>query len=123
MAETRPRWKQPRELEGEVRALLAGPLDDTALRPRLAAPARETALALYDHDPAAARPYLLGWRGPEAPRLAERARERGDDDFYFALYRRHVPFKEWAKEALRLCEEVREPDLLVEALVRRHPER
>ena len=67
MAKPRPRWKQPRELEGEVRALLAGPLDDAALRARLEELAREPAFggltpvwgpALYRRNRVSFRAFL-----------------------------------------------------------------
>jgi hypothetical protein len=97
------------------------------------------AVELYEHDPAAARPYLLRhtigpggqWSParvrPPAPghflprRLLDSARKR-NDDFYFAIYRKYTPLDEWEADALRLCSTVADPEQLLKALDERHPE-
>jgi hypothetical protein len=100
----------------------------------------EWAAELYEHDPAAARPYLLRhtlqhggqWSParvrPPVPghflprRLLDSARKRNDDDFFFALYRKHTPLDDWEADALRLCSTVADPERLLKALDERHPE-
>jgi hypothetical protein len=90
----------------------------------------DTAVALYEHDPVAAAPFLRkhapGSGYPQAKRvrwnrLAELVRQRGDDATYFALYRKQVPLQDWAHEVLRLAE-LPDCGALVEELRKRHPE-
>jgi hypothetical protein len=89
-----------------------------------------TALALYEADPAVAADFILrharagwGWTaGKRWDRLLALARERGDDAFYFPLYRRQVTLKQWKDDALNLAKRVADPGELVAELERRHPE-
>jgi hypothetical protein len=92
-----------------------------------------TALALHGLNPVGTRAFILGhlpgewglqrddprrhWRA-----LLERAREAKDWELYFPLYRRLVPLDTWAQDARALCQGMKEPALLVEALELRHPE-
>jgi hypothetical protein len=91
----------------------------------------KTAVALYQIDPAAARPFLLKhppgrerWseeRGlPE--KLCAAAQQQGDEKLYFALYRMTVPQKTWEKEVESLAKTVQEPGRLLEELEKRHPQ-
>jgi hypothetical protein len=68
-------------------------------------------------------------RGPagDPPRqlwkeLGRLARERGDEAFFWALYRKQVPLPEWEQDALELCDKTADPGRLVEALEQEHPE-
>jgi hypothetical protein len=87
-----------------------------------------TALQLYATDPLS-RDFLLrhgpgGWRGEGWwGDLQKAAAARGDEDFRLALWRRQVDKKAWRAEALALCDRVRDPDALLEALEERHPEK
>jgi hypothetical protein len=83
----------------------------------------ETARRLYETDPTAARPFLLG-RLPadRGAWLQDLARRCGDDPLHFAFYRRRVGLAEWERDVLRLCDEVHEPARLVAELEKRHPE-
>jgi hypothetical protein len=89
-----------------------------------------TALALYRLDPAMARPFLLkhppqqnSWG--QARKLPEQlctaARQQGDEELYFTLYRQMVPQKVWEKDVEDLAREVEEPQRLLEELEKRHP--
>lgn len=88
----------------------------------------ETALALYEADPAA-RPFILkhqptdrwGENRQLPERLCEAAQRHGDDELYFALYRLAVPYKTWARDIATLADEVKDPRRLVEELEKRHP--
>jgi hypothetical protein len=88
------------------------------------------ALTLYQIDPPAARPFILkhapgGGRWVEnrelPEKLCEAARQRGDEDLYFALYRRMVPQKTWEKDVAAVAKEVAEPQRMLEELEKRHP--
>lgn len=89
-----------------------------------------TAVRLYETDAVLAVPFILrhlpGPAGGSAPkrwqRLAARALERRDEDFYFRLYRLQVPLEEWLREALDLCARIADPGELLEALEKRHPQ-
>jgi hypothetical protein len=90
----------------------------------------EAALTLYQIDPAAARPFILkhppgGGRWGENRELPEKlcaaAWQRGDEELYFALYRRMVPQKTWEKDVAAVAKEVAEPQRLLEELEKRHP--
>jgi hypothetical protein len=90
----------------------------------------KAALTLYQTDPAAARPFILkhppvGDRWGENRQLAEKlcaaAWQQGDEELYFALYRRMVPQKTWEKDVAAVAKEVAEPQRLLEELEKRHP--
>jgi hypothetical protein len=88
-----------------------------------------TATALYETDPDVTRDFILRHFQPEwgAKRrvwdqLCNLARQRGDDPFYFALYRKLVSTAQWKKDVLKLCDEVTDPHELVTALDQHHPE-
>src|SRR5262249_8680540 len=86
-----------------------------------------TAVELYETDPGATRDFITrhlpaAARGQDWGPLLELARERGDEVFYFAVYRKLVPPKRWREDVLRLCDEVEDPGELVAALEQRHPE-
>jgi hypothetical protein len=89
----------------------------------------ETALALYEADPAAARPFILkhtpgGRWGDERKlpaKLCEAALRYGDEELYFPLYRQMVPQKMWEQDVVAVAAEVRDPRRLVEELEKRHP--
>ncbi len=88
-----------------------------------------TATSIYDAAPAIGgrfiarhlpvRYRLLGAEKREPWRaLWKRARERGDDATYLALYRRQVPVDEWLQDSLRAIDGADDPDAALEA---RHP--
>lgn len=90
----------------------------------------KAALALYQIDPAAARPFILkhppgGGRWGEKRELPEKlcaaAWQRGDEELYFALYRRMAPQKTWEKDVAAVANEAAEPQRLLEELEKRHP--
>lgn len=90
----------------------------------------KAALALYQIDPAATRPFILkhlpgGDRWGETRELPEKlcaaAWQRGDEDLYFALYRKMVPQTTWEKDVAAVAKNVAEPQRLLEALEKRHP--
>jgi hypothetical protein len=90
----------------------------------------KAALTLYQIDPTAARPFILkhppgGGRWGEKRELPEKlcaaAQQQGDEELYFALYRRMVPQKTWEKDVAAMAKEVAEPQRLLEELEKRHP--
>ena len=91
----------------------------------------ETAIELYRTDRELAKPFILKhlptlWWDNEKRALWEGLRklasESHDDELYYLLYRKQVPIPLWKAEVLELCNTVREPAGLVEALNIRHPE-
>lgn len=89
-----------------------------------------SALALYALDRASA-PFILkhlqrGLWGDDKrrpwTRLLAAAEEAGDEPFRWSLYRKQVPLKQWQGEVLALAQHVRNPDVLNDELLRRHPE-
>ena len=93
---------------------------------------QETAIGLYQTDSAAASDFIAG----HLPRryslfsgekrefwetLADIARKKQDDDFYFKLYREQVPIARWREEAVELCRKTSSTEKLLEELKRRHP--
>jgi hypothetical protein len=109
----------------EARAIV---LDEFSNRPLLD---ETTAIALYSTDKAA-RDFILAniprwyfWNAKVRKmwaELARLARENGDDDMYFALYRATMPIGAWALDAAGLARNVTDPAALVAELKRRHPE-
>jgi hypothetical protein len=87
-----------------------------------------TALQLYEIDPPATRTFILKHVAYDYDRrkmwqaLHDRALARGDEDFALSIYRRQVSVKQWQKDVLALCAQVKDPDRLVAALEKRHPE-
>jgi hypothetical protein len=90
-----------------------------------------TAMELYKVDLEAAKPFILkhlptSWWGGEKRALwanfCELAEQRGDKDFYFALYRKQVPLKRWQKDVLALCDTFGESQKLLDTLEQHHPE-
>lgn len=90
-----------------------------------------TAIALYTADPVVSRDFILahlpgirwvdfGRRSPWQS-LPVLARERGDEALALDIYRRQVPDAVWKRDVLALCDTLREPAALVEALEQRHP--
>lgn len=87
-----------------------------------------TAIALYAVDPQLARPFILkhlpegSWSGGRKlwRQLSERA--RGDEELFFALFRRQASLDEWRREIAAISESVADPAALVEQLRKRHLE-
>jgi hypothetical protein len=89
------------------------------------------AITLYTADPVVSRGFILAhmpWMrwydsGRRSPwkKLPALAREHGDEALAFELYRRQVPEETWKQDVLALCDSLREPGALVEALEQRHP--
>jgi hypothetical protein len=91
-----------------------------------------TAITLYQTHPASARPFILrhlpkpwgvfsGEKREFWRRLAGLAKEAGDEEFYFKLYRQQIPIKDWHKEVVELCRLTRDTQELLRALRDRHP--
>lgn len=87
----------------------------------------ETALWLFEHDPAAAGAFILkhlawSWRKEIFwDRLFVAAQKR-DPSFAFKLYRRQVPNARWQADILDLAATESDPRHLLRALEQRHPE-
>jgi hypothetical protein len=86
------------------------------------------ALELYRQDADAAREFILKhlphWyyqRREFWSELAAEAQRRGDEDFYFTLYREQVSVKQWQSDVLELCDAVTDPAELLAKLEQRHP--
>jgi hypothetical protein len=90
----------------------------------------EAATELYRVDGHAAREFILrhlphGWSGGGRKpwsSLLDEAAKRGDETFYYRLYRRQVPASRWQKDAAELALRVRDPAQLCAELARCHPE-
>jgi hypothetical protein len=89
------------------------------------------AVGLYEIDAAIARPFILrhppNWNrwgeNRELPaKLCAAAQRKGDDELYFALYRKMAPQKVWEKDVAKLAADVADPHRLLLELERRHPE-
>ena len=90
------------------------------------------AVRLYEIDSVTAAPFILrhlpiawSWSGESRAmwdELGAAARKKGDDDFYFSLYRRRASIASWEKDVLRCAEELRDEAKLLAELQRRHPE-
>jgi hypothetical protein len=89
---------------------------------------QETALALYETDPDAARDFIQRHVFPQWgqhklwSKLLKAARDNGDEQLQFHLYRRQVGAKQWEKDILKLCGEIDDAQALVAALEQHHPE-
>jgi hypothetical protein len=89
-----------------------------------------SACELYSIDPAATPSYILrrlrtGWFSEKRELwsdLLKAADDQRDEDFRWKLYRRQVPLNTWQEECLHLCSSIRDPEMLVRELERRHPE-
>lgn len=91
----------------------------------------DDALELYRVDPRLTAEFVLKrlsrerWYDVVYEKTAEAARREGDEEFYFELYRLTFPREIWRKDAVRLCNEIADPERLVEELELRdlsHPE-
>jgi hypothetical protein len=86
----------------------------------------ELAAELYAIDPPVTRELLLRridrarWWDVAYEETAELARSRGDEDFYFELYRRTFGRDTWSADVRRLAREVSDPAELCRELDRRH---
>lgn len=101
-------------------------LDEFAEAPALD---EATAISLYQIDRGAGafiRDHLPSgfWAGEKRQLwslLGEKLRAAGDDELYFALYRRLVSEKLWRAEITRLAQSLTDPAQLDQALEQRHP--
>jgi hypothetical protein len=88
----------------------------------------KTATALYRRDPARLGAFVRehaqqSWRQKEGyKQLREAARQRGDDDLYWALFRELADEHEWQAEARRLLASDTPPERIHDELTKRHPE-
>jgi hypothetical protein len=88
----------------------------------------KTATALYRRDPARLGAFVRehaqqSWRQKEGyKQLREAARQRGDDDLYWALFRELADEREWQAEARRLLASDTPPERIHDELTKRHPE-
>jgi hypothetical protein len=88
----------------------------------------KTATALYRRDPARLGAFVRehaqqSWRQKEGyKQLREAARQRGDDDLYWALFRELADEREWQAEARRLLASDTPPERIADELTKRHPE-
>jgi hypothetical protein len=88
----------------------------------------KTATALYRRDPARLGAFVRehaqqSWRQKEGyKQLREAARQRGDDDLYWALFRELADEREWQAEARRLLASDTPPERIADELMKRHPE-
>jgi hypothetical protein len=89
------------------------------------------ACSLYTADARSAGAFIIrrlprGWLGGDKRKiwhgLLALADARKDEDFRWHLYRRQVPLEDWVKEALVLCDKIRDGEDLCRELERRHPE-
>lgn len=88
-----------------------------------------TALRIYDRDPESARKFIMDsvpslsyWGKREFwERLIERARKGGDNELAQTLYRKQVPQKRWAADAVALCRSVSDSSLLLAELEKMYP--
>jgi hypothetical protein len=90
----------------------------------------DAAIALYSVDRASSSFILkhlpsFFWRSEKRvmwQRLGKMARAAGEEDFYFALYRKLMPVENWRAEASALAEGIADSAKLNEALEARHIE-
>jgi hypothetical protein len=87
-----------------------------------------TATALYQRAPARLGAFVRehaqrDWQEKETYKgLREAARQRGDDDLYWALFRELADEREWQAEARRLLASDTPPERVHEELTKRHPD-
>ncbi len=94
----------------------------------------ETALELYTTDPDASRDFILRHLGrnsvrgahdyddaPQWEELREKAQSHEDEELYFELYRRQVPFRQWKIDVQRVVRKTFNPEEMPRKLERRHP--
>jgi len=90
-----------------------------------------SAQKLYSIDDRAAKPFILrhlpvAWWDQSKrtlwKALYESAKEKGDEEMAFALYRKQIPLQAWRSEILQLCDSVKDSDRLNDELGKRHPE-
>lgn len=91
--------------------------------------ADETALALYRRNPALFRPFLEAhvrrtWdmEGEAFPELRAEAKRRGDEEFYWLLFRRLAEPEEWSDELAQLLSQHVPAGSITAELRRRHPD-
>jgi hypothetical protein len=88
----------------------------------------KTATALYQRDPTRLRAFVRehaqrGWRQKDAyKQLRETARQRGDEDLYWSLFRELADEREWEAEMRRLLASDTPPERIHDELTRRHPD-
>jgi hypothetical protein len=89
----------------------------------------ETALQLYRRNPKEFAPFLLaqirgGWgeNRPHYAALCAAARQHGDDEFYWSLFRRIATPAEWAESVRALLHQHPAAHAVADELDRRHPE-
>jgi len=90
-----------------------------------------TAVTLYEVDAKQAGSFILKhlptrWWSQDNKRqlwqrLAQRARDANDEDFFYKLYREQIPLEDWSQEILKLCASLPDSGELNEALEKRHP--
>ncbi len=88
----------------------------------------ETALALYRRNPTVFGDFVadLVQGGPETSEdayaeLLEEAQQRGDDDFYWRIFRQVAGPDEWTQAARQLLAAHVPPEAILPELRRRHP--
>ena len=89
----------------------------------------DTALSLYETDTASA--HFIGEHLPVSywgekkramwTRLGDRAKQQGDEEFFFKLYRTLIPVDQWNTDALTLANTISKVDKLNNELEKRHP--
>jgi len=89
----------------------------------------KTATALYRRDPARLGGFVRehaqrSWRhkGDEYRQLREAARQRGDDDLHWALFREFASEREWQAEMRHLLTSDTPSERIAAELTKRHPE-
>ena len=91
------------------------------------------AVTLYKKDAKLAAPFILrhlprhyslftGEKRALWTYLADLAKQAGDDELYFSLYRKQAPLQQWRQDALDLCRREADTDKLLRELRRRHLE-
>jgi hypothetical protein len=89
-------------------------------------PEDEDAVLLYEIDPVPTEEWIRDyierteWLPASYEKLAAAAREAGNEDFYFFLYRRTFPLDRWRRDVQRLAGEVSDAAELRHELERRH---
>ena len=88
----------------------------------------KTATAVYQRAPARLGAFVRehaqrDWQEKETYKgLREAARQRGDDDLYWALFRELADEREWQAEARRLLASDTPPERIHDELTKRHPD-
>lgn len=93
---------------------------------------QDTAIALYQTDRKASADFILyhlprgyslfsGEKRNFWEPLAQLALDKGDEDFYFRLYRQQIPIPRWTKDVVELCRKQQDTKKLLQELEKRHP--